>query len=310
MGGRRGLLNGVSSLARAGRAGSGRLGGRRARTASRSSGARRARRSGSARSSLGSVSRGLGGSRGSSRGVLGRVEDGIHGSIVDHLTRASGGRTSRRDDGFIGREPREQARGSLLVLGVILVLEDRLLLGKVGRALEKQSEEDGSSERPVQPVSSSVDSKQVHDPPHGDLGTEVGMARVGEQTVGQKSEAIVALEVLLGISKTVLFVLEGPLLLISGSLDAEERDEGNDEQKIDRGKRSDSGLAVRSISGRSDEEEQGELEEADEGDVEQDPQRSVVNRPDQNLPAVVFVSGVVTTLTPEVVGQTESPGQA
>lgn len=253
--------------------------------------------------------------RGDGSSVLGRVEQSIDGSIVDDLASAGrrGGRTSgtnRRDDGFGGGEPREQARGGGLILGVVAVLVGGQLLGEGGRTLEQESEKNGSSERPVQPVASRVDAKQVHDPPHGDLSAEVGMARVGEQTVSQKSETIISLERLFGSDETVLFGLEVPLLLISDRLDAEEGDEGKEENGVDGSERRDSSLTIRRISRRSNEEEERELEEADEGDVEQNPQRTRRNRRNQNAPAVILVIRIVTTLAPEVVAQTQAPGQA
>ena len=220
--------------------------------------------------------------------------------------------------GLDGKARNEPAHTGL-ILTVLGILAGANRLSQWGATLEDQEVADDSKTSPLEIVFGAVAVPEVQGQPEGLLGGEVGVAGKRPETADDESalQILRAELVLVRLGDACVLVVfafslvEVPLLLVGEVFDDNQRQcTAREEQVGDAEWLRILDLREKDevVCWRSDTKEQQRLGQGDENDVEEEKEEAVVDLRAHDLPAVVFRSDLVPTLTPIIVCQANLRG--
>ena len=220
--------------------------------------------------------------------------------------------------GLDGKARNEPAHTGL-ILTVLGILAGANRLSQWGATLEDQEVSDDSKTSPLEIVFGAVAVPEVQGQPEGLLGGEVGVAGKRPETADDESalQILRAELVLVRLGDACVLVVfafslvEVPLLLVGEVFDDNQRQcTAREEQVGDAEWLRILDLREKDevVCWRSDTKEQQRLGQGDENDVEEEKEEAVVGLGAHDLPAVVFGSDLVTSLTPIVERQADLRG--
>lgn len=145
-------------------------------------------------------------------------------------------------------------------------------------------------------------------PPDGHLSKKVGMARVFEQALGQKSSLVVARENLLLFNRNPLALLERPLLSVSHGLQSQPSNEKKRREGINpvQGSVLNERRLPAEVNRGDNKDQEQVLEKTDESNVEEEPENAG-DLGSNVRPAIIFAVESIASLAVKVVSQSDSP---